>query len=110
MKGNRYPLLLAAWAWVSRKLIVSAATGKPLIATDVPGCREVIENERNGFLVRPKDIEALKQAMSIFISDKTKRIEYGKNSLAMSKQKFDQRAINERIVNLYKTNNVRNNS
>ncbi len=33
---------------------------------------------------------------------------YGKNSLVISKQKFDQRVINERIVDLYKINNVRN--
>lgn len=86
---------------VPRILMEAAAMGKPLIATDVPGCREVVENERNGLLVKPKDSESLEQAMHILISDETKRIEYGKNSLLMSKQKFDQKVINERIVVSY---------
>ncbi|WP_334103088.1 glycosyltransferase family 4 protein [Mesotoga prima] len=86
---------------VPRILMEAAAIGKPLIATNVPGCREVVENEKNGFLVPPKDIESLKQAMHILISDETKRIEHGKNSLVMSKQKFDQKVINGRILESY---------
>jgi len=86
---------------VPRILMEAAAMGKPLIATNVPGCREVVENGKNGFLVSPKDIESLGQAMDILISDETKRIQYGKNSLVISKKKFDQRVINEKIFHSY---------
>ncbi|HPJ82108.1 MAG TPA: glycosyltransferase, partial [Saccharofermentans sp.] len=86
---------------VPRILLEAAAMGKPLIATNVPGCREVVENEKNGFLVSPKDIESLGQAMNILISNEMKRIEYGKSSLSISKKKFDQRVTNEIIADLY---------
>jgi len=39
--------------------------------------------------------------MDILILDETKRIEYGKSSLAISVEKFDQKVINERIAYLY---------
>jgi len=47
----------------------AAAMGKPLIATNVPGCREVVENEKNGLLVRPRDSENLGNAMRMLISN-----------------------------------------
>ena len=42
-----------------RTLLEAAAMGKPLIATDVPGCRNVVEHGRNGFLCRVRDAEDL---------------------------------------------------
>ncbi|MDR2162012.1 MAG: glycosyltransferase, partial [Desulfovibrio sp.] len=39
------------------------AAGRPLIATDVPGCREVVRDGRNGILVPPRNPEALAEAM-----------------------------------------------
>jgi glycosyltransferase involved in cell wall biosynthesis len=46
-----------------RSLLEGAAMGKPLISTDTPGCRDVIEDGVNGFLVPPRDAEALARAM-----------------------------------------------
>jgi len=86
---------------VPRILMEAAAMGKPLVATNVPGCREVVENEKNGFLVSAKDSESLGQAMDILILDETKRIEYGKSSLVISVEKFDQKVINEKIFHSY---------
>ena len=80
----------------------AAAMGKPLIATNVPGCREVVENEKNGLLVRPRDSENLGNAMRMLISNEIRLQEYGKSSLMMSRHKIDFAGINNRIVNLYK--------
>ena len=46
-----------------RSLLEAAAMGRPLIATDVPGCREVVEDGVNGFLCRANDPESLAEAM-----------------------------------------------
>lgn len=46
---------------LSRTLLEAAACGRPIITTDVPGCRELISD--NGFLCLPKDISSLKNAM-----------------------------------------------
>jgi glycosyltransferase involved in cell wall biosynthesis len=48
-------------------LLEAMAAGRPLIATDVPGCREVVRHGRNGFLVPPKDPEALAEAMRTIV-------------------------------------------
>lgn len=44
---------------LSRSLIEAAAMGKPIVTTNVPGCREVVEESRNGFLCKPKSAEDL---------------------------------------------------
>ena len=46
-----------------RSLLEAAAMARPLIATDVPGCREVVEDGVNGFLCRANEPESLAQAM-----------------------------------------------
>lgn len=48
---------------VPKSLLEAAAHARPIIATDVPGNREVVENGRNGFLVKPQDAEALAAAI-----------------------------------------------
>lgn len=46
-----------------RVLLEGAACGRPLIATDVPGCREVVVDGSNGYLVPARDVDALAQTM-----------------------------------------------
>ncbi|HJU76622.1 MAG TPA: glycosyltransferase family 4 protein [Sphingomicrobium sp.] len=46
-----------------RTLLEAGAMGRPLIATDVPGCRQVVEEGLNGFLSRARDAESLASAM-----------------------------------------------
>lgn len=49
-----------------RSLLEGAAMARPLIASDVPGCREVVDSEVNGFLCRVRDVESLAAAMAGF--------------------------------------------
>ena len=48
---------------LSRVLLEAAAMGRPLIATDVPGCREIVSEGENGFLCAPRDAASLAAAM-----------------------------------------------
>jgi glycosyltransferase involved in cell wall biosynthesis len=50
-----------------RSLLEAAAMAKPLLATDVAGCREVVENGKNGFLCKPKDAQNLAEQMIRFL-------------------------------------------
>lgn len=86
---------------VPRILMEAAAMGKPLVATNVPGCREVVENEKNGLLVPLEDIENLRNAIGLLISDETVRQEYGKSSLMICRHKFEHEGINNRIIRMY---------
>ena len=51
-----------------RSLLEAAAMTRPLIASDVPGCRDVVEDGFNGFLCRVRDADALAQAMRRFVN------------------------------------------
>ena len=46
-----------------RSLLEAGAMGRPLIATDVPGCREVVDEGVNGFLCAPRNADSLADAM-----------------------------------------------
>ena len=54
-------------------LLEAASCGKPIITTDVPGCREIVKNEINGLLVPPKDSHELMKAMKKLILNKSLR-------------------------------------
>lgn len=53
---------------LSRVLIEALAMGKPIITSDIPGCRETVEEGHNGYLVPPRNIEALADAFRCFLS------------------------------------------
>ena len=52
---------------MSNVLLEAAATGRPLITSDIPGCREVVEDGASGYLCPPKDADALYDAMQRFV-------------------------------------------
>ena len=52
---------------MSRALLEAALNYKPLIATNVPGCKDLVKNNFNGFLCRPKDANSLANAIKNFI-------------------------------------------
>ena len=49
---------------MSKSLMEGAAMGKILIASNVPGCREVVKNNYNGFLCKPKNTQSLIYAVN----------------------------------------------
>lgn len=52
---------------MSNVLLEGAATGRPLIATDIPGCRECLQNEVSGYLVKPRNVEDLTDKIEKFL-------------------------------------------
>jgi len=63
-----------------RILLEAAAMGKPIVATDVPGCREVVIDGENGFLVPPKDPEKLAEALEKLLLSPELRARFGRAS------------------------------
>jgi glycosyltransferase involved in cell wall biosynthesis len=62
---------------VPRILVEAAASGRPIIAADFPGCREVIRHGENGLLVPPRDREALAEAIARLIGSTPLRADMG---------------------------------
>jgi len=83
---------------VPRVLLEAAAMGKPIVTTDNPGCREVVEHSRNGYLVPVKDPEALAAAIADLSDSKTTRVAFGRRSRAKAETEFDERLVVNRIV------------
>ena len=54
-------------------LIEACAVGRPIVTTDVPGCRECVKSGYNGYLVTAKDSRALADAIGLLIEDDAKR-------------------------------------
>lgn len=63
-----------------KSLIEAMAIGRPIVTTDVPGCRECVDEGYNGLLVPSKDATALANALEKLINDKDSRIKMGNAS------------------------------
>jgi glycosyltransferase involved in cell wall biosynthesis len=83
-------------------LLEAAACGRPLVATDVPGCREIARDGVNATLVPVDDGAALAAALADMANDAEKRKRYGIASRALVEAEFSARRIGTDIVALYR--------
>jgi len=74
-------------------LVEASATGKPIVATDIPGCRDVVRHKVNGLLVPPKDPYALAKAIWELLDSPEKRRKYGAAGRRMAVEMFDENII-----------------
>jgi len=79
---------------VPRSLLEAAALGRPLITTDTAGCREVVDDGRNGFLCRPCDVDDLAAKMLLMMSVPEERLmSMGRAGRAKVEREFDERIV-----------------
>lgn len=75
---------------MSRVLMESLAMSKPIITTNIPGCKETVIDEINGFLCEPKNSQSLIDAVSRFINlSPMQRNTMGIESRKYAEQRFD---------------------
>ena len=84
-----------------RALLEAAAMAKPIITTENVGCREVVENGVNGYLVPVKDVKALAEAMIRLIQDPALRERMGKAGRAKVEQEFEERSVIKTVMESY---------
>lgn len=85
---------------VPRSTQEAMATGRAIITTDVPGCRETVINTKNGFIVPKWNPEALAEKMIYFIENPEKTQVMGAESYKIAQDKFDAEKVNQRLVNI----------
>lgn len=86
---------------ISNVLLEAGAMGKPLITTNVPGCREIVENARNGLLCEPQNIDSLKNAMENFMNlSKLQKEEMGIQSRKKIALEFSKSSVIEKYIKL----------
>ncbi|WP_180070036.1 glycosyltransferase family 4 protein [Acinetobacter sp. YH16038] len=82
-------------------LLEAQALGRPIVTTDVPGCREAIENGKTGFLVQVKDEHSLANAIEKLITNDELCLEFSHNARALAVQKFDIEQVVKTQINIY---------
>lgn len=88
---------------MSNVLLEAAATGRAIITTDIPGCREAVDNGKSGMLCKVRNSNSLYKAMKRFTElSRTKREEIGKAGREKMEQEFDKNKVVEETVNVLK--------
>jgi glycosyltransferase involved in cell wall biosynthesis len=86
---------------VPKFLIEAAASGRAIVATDAPGCREVVRNGTNGFLVPPDDWVALSEALRRLIADPALRHRMGCAGRALVEDELSLERVNRDTLEVY---------
>lgn len=84
-----------------KTLLEAASCERPIVTTDVPGCREVVQDGENGLLVPAKDSEELANALIVLIENKALRLQMGQAGRKRVAQYFSDTLIHKKILKLY---------
>jgi glycosyltransferase involved in cell wall biosynthesis len=87
---------------VPKSLLEAAACGRPLIATDLPGCREIVIHEKTGLLVPVDDPGALAGAILRLIRSPAQRVRYGVAARRLVDERFAADLVGQATVALYR--------
>ena len=86
---------------IPRTLLEAASMAKPIVTTDNVGCREVVIDGYNGFLVPVKDAVSLAEKVKVLIEDENLRERFGKNSRELAVKEFDVKIVVEKYLDIY---------
>jgi glycosyltransferase involved in cell wall biosynthesis len=87
---------------VPKILLEAMACGRAIIATDVPGCREVVRHGENGLLVPPRDPEALSTAIQTLLKDPALRGTMGALGRGIAEAEFSERHVVSETLAVYR--------
>lgn len=90
-----------------RTVLEAMATGRPIVTTDAPGCRETVVEGENGYLVPPRDTPALADAMAAFLDDPGLARTMGAESRRIAEARYDVHKVNEDILKIMDLAGVR---
>jgi glycosyltransferase involved in cell wall biosynthesis len=87
---------------VPKALLEAAACARPIIATDVPGCREVVRPGETGILVKPRDVEGLAAAIAALAEDPARRAAMGAAGRALIEAEFTEDIVARETLAVYR--------
>lgn len=82
-------------------LLEAASCGRPLVATDVPGCREVVQDGVNGYLVPVRDVKILAKSLTHLLTDKGLREKLGYASHKRVEAEFSAQIVSGKLQEVY---------
>ena len=102
-REHHIAMLLSVREGLPKSLVEAAASGRPIVATDVPGCREVVRQGREGYLVPLGDIGAAAQALVELAGDRALRLSLGAAANARFHARFTVVAVMAVFTGLYRS-------
>lgn len=84
-----------------KSLIEAAAVGRPIITCNSVGCKETVVNGVNGYLIPPKNVDALVEKLDMLLGDKELRVKMGKAGRAYAEEWFDIKTVVSRHLSIY---------
>lgn len=85
---------------VPRTILEAMAMGRPILTTDVPGCRDTVIEGVNGFLVSKENVEQLAERIIWFINNPVQWQSFGDESFRLAKEKFDVHKVNAELIKI----------
>jgi glycosyltransferase involved in cell wall biosynthesis len=87
---------------VPKALIEAAASERAIVATDVPGCRDIVRHGINGLLVATKNPAALADAIATLLNDASLRAEMGRRGRKIAVNEFSEEKVIQQTLALYR--------
>lgn len=84
-------------------LLEASACSRPSIATNTPGCRDIVRHGSTGLLFEPENVIALSKAISVLIEDTKKRLRFGATSRHLVETEFTSERVASMIVEDYRS-------
>jgi glycosyltransferase involved in cell wall biosynthesis len=86
---------------VPKALIEAAACARPIVTTDMPGCREIVRAGVTGLLIPRGDVDALADALAALAADPRRRAAMGRAGRALAEREFGEDAVARQTLALY---------
>jgi glycosyltransferase involved in cell wall biosynthesis len=83
-----------------RTVLEAMAIGRPILTTNVPGCRETVISGENGFLVEKANVEQLVDKMIWFIENQEELPAMADKSRELAKERYDVHKVNDSLLNI----------
>jgi len=88
---------------VPKVLIEAASCGRPIVTTDMPGCREIVRDGVNGYLVPPKDASAVAEAITRLLDHPQQRLKMGREGRDLVRREFAIEHVVRSTLNVYES-------
>jgi glycosyltransferase involved in cell wall biosynthesis len=88
---------------VPRVLLEAAASGRAIVATDMPGCKEIVRPGVNGSLIAPRDPVALADAIQLLLAIAETRTRYGASGRSIVELEFSKSTVVSQILDVHQT-------
>lgn len=83
-------------------LLEAGACARPVVATAIPGCQEVVRDGENGFLIPPKDPDTLAKAIKVLLENPVLRARMGRRGREIVERKFSAERVSKQILSVYR--------